>query len=128
MCPLQNKCLTPNIIYQADITNNVDDEKRVYLGLSETPFKDRYCNHVRDFNNEIYYNKTELSKYVRDLKRNKEPHITWTIVCKVYGNLKQNFSRLCLKEKLLIIKFLNQDVLLINILNLLVNADMKIEI
>ena len=38
MCPLQNKCLTPNIVYQAEITNTVDDEKRVYLGLSETPF------------------------------------------------------------------------------------------
>ena len=64
MCPLQNKCLTPNIVYQADITNNVDDERRVYLGLSETPFKDIYRNHVRDFNNEIYYYKTEFSKYV----------------------------------------------------------------
>ena len=75
MCPLQNKCLTLNIAYQADITNTVDDERRVYLGLSEAPFKDRYCNHVRDFKNEIYYNKTELSKYVWDLKRNnKEPH------------------------------------------------------
>ena len=61
MCPLQNKCLTPNIVYLAEITNNVDDERRVYLGLSETPFKDRCRNHVRDFNNEIHYNNTELS-------------------------------------------------------------------
>ena len=112
VCPLLNKCLTSNIVYQADIINNVDDERRVYLGLSETPFKDRYRNHVRDFNNEIHYNKTELSKFVWDLKRkNKEPHITWTIVYKVYGNPKWNFCRLCLKEKLLIIKFLNQDIL-----------------
>ena len=58
-------------------------------------------------------NKTELSKYVWDLKRNnKEPHITWTIVCKVYGTPKRNFCRSCLKEKLLIIKFPNQDILL----------------
>ena len=107
------KYLTPNIVYQADITNNVENERRVDLDLSETPFKDRYRNHVRDFNNEIHYNKTELSKYVWDLKRNnKEPHITWTIVCKVYGTPKRNFCRLCLKEKLLIIKFPNQDILL----------------
>ena len=113
MCPLQNKCLTPNIVYQADITKNVDDERRVYLGLSEAPFKDRYRNYVRDFNNEINYNKTELSKYVWDLKHNnKEAHMTWTVVCKVNGNPKQNFCRLCLKEKLLIIKFPNQDILL----------------
>ena len=32
MYPLQKKCLTPNIVYQADITNNVDDERRVYVG------------------------------------------------------------------------------------------------
>ena len=38
MCPLQNKCLTANIVYQADITNNIDDERRVYLGSSGTPF------------------------------------------------------------------------------------------
>ena len=89
MCPLQNKCLTPNIVYQADITKNVDDERRVYLGLSEAPFKDRYRNYVRDFNNEINYNKTELSKYVWDLKHNnKEDHMTWTVVCKVNGNPK----------------------------------------
>ena len=113
MCPLQNKCLTPNIVYQADITNNVDDERRVYLSLSETPFKEKYRNPIRDFNNEIYYNKTKLSKYVWDLKHNnKELHMTWAIACKVYGNRKRNFCRLSLKEKLLIIKFPNQDILL----------------
>ena len=32
--------------------------------------------------------------------------------CKVYGNPKWNFWRLCLNEKLLIIKFPNQDILL----------------
>ena len=113
MCPLQNKCLTPNIVYQAGITNNKHDERRVCLGYSETPFKGRYHSHVRDFNNEIHYNKTEHSKYVWDLKRNnKEAHITWRTVCKAHGNLKRNFCRLCLKEKLLIMKFPNQDILL----------------
>ena len=112
-CPLQNKCLTPNIIYQADVTNNVDEERRVYFGLAETPFKERHRNHVRDFKHEIYYNSTELSKYVWDLKRSsKVPHITFKIACKVYGNPKRNFCSLCLKEKLLIIKFPNQDILL----------------
>ena len=54
LCLLQNKCLKPNIVYQSGVTNNVDGEGRVYLGLSETPFKNRYHNHVRDFNNEIH--------------------------------------------------------------------------
>ena len=50
------------------------------------------------------YNKTELSKYVWDLNRkNKRPHVTCTIVSKVYDNPKQNFCR-----------FPNQDILLNN--------------
>ena len=78
--------------------------KKVYLGLSENHFKDRYRNHARDFNNEIHCNKTELSKYVWDLNRkNKRPHVTCTIVSKVYDNPKQNFCR-----------FPNQDILLNN--------------
>ena len=89
------------------------EERRVYFGLAETPFKERHRNHVRDFKHEIYYNSTELSKYVWDLKRSsKVPHITFKIACKVYGNPKRNFCSLCLKEKLLIIKFPNQDILL----------------
>ena len=63
----------------------------------------------RGFNNEILQMR-ELSKYVWDLKRNnKKLHITWTIVCKVYGNTKRNFCRLCLKQKLLIIKLPTED-------------------
>ena len=74
---LWNNCLTPNIVYQANITNNVADERRVYLGFSETPFKDRYRNHLKDFNKEIHYTKNELSKCVWDLKcNNKEPRIS----------------------------------------------------
>ena len=87
--------------------------KKSLSRLIKTPFKDRFRNHVRDFNNKIHYNKTELSKYAWDLKRNnKETHITWTNVCIVYGTPKRNFCRLCLKEKPVIIKFPNQDNLL----------------
>ena len=47
---LQNQCLTPNIFSQAqaDVSNNMENEKRIYLGVSETPFKERYSNHVKD--------------------------------------------------------------------------------
>ena len=38
MCPFQNKCFTPNIVYEAGIIDNVD-ERRVYLGLSENLLK-----------------------------------------------------------------------------------------
>ena len=34
-CPLDNKCLISQLIYQADVTNNLDDEYKYYLGLAE---------------------------------------------------------------------------------------------
>ena len=42
--PLDNRYLTPQIVYQADATNDADDTYKYYLGLVETSFKDRYGN------------------------------------------------------------------------------------
>ena len=39
-CPQDNKCLTLQLIYQADVTNNLDNEYKSYLGLAETTFKE----------------------------------------------------------------------------------------
>ena len=68
-CPLDNKCLTSQLIYQPDVTNNPDNEYKYYLGLAEIPFKERYGNHKSSFKNENSKNSTELSKYVWSLKR-----------------------------------------------------------
>ena len=46
-CPLDGKCLTPKIIYRADITNLSNNEKMFYIGQAETTFKERYNNHNR---------------------------------------------------------------------------------
>ena len=53
-------CCKTNVSDQ--ILSTRQTSPKVYLGLSETPFKDRYRNDVRDFNNKIHYNKAELSK------------------------------------------------------------------
>ena len=45
-CPMQNKFLTPNIVYEATVTNNVDTVEKIYFGLCETSFKKRYSNHT----------------------------------------------------------------------------------
>ena len=39
-CPLEEKCLTPKVVYQADVTNDVDDEYKFYYGLTKTSFKE----------------------------------------------------------------------------------------
>ena len=112
-CPLQNQCLTPKVIYEATVVNNSDHEKRLYFGTSDTPFKQQYCNHMRDFNHEHYLKCTELSKYIWQLKRNKKiPSIKWKIVRKVFCDAKSSYCLLCLKEKYFIINYPHEEILL----------------
>ena len=68
----QNQRLTPNIVYQANVSSNINNKKRVCLGLSETWFKERYNNHVRDGKRERYSNATDLLKYVWGRKQNNK--------------------------------------------------------
>ena len=36
-CPLENKCLTPGVVYKATITNDTDEEVKCYVGLAMPP-------------------------------------------------------------------------------------------
>ena len=38
-CPLDNNCLTPSIIYAAQVLTNLNDSKKFYIGLTDTSFK-----------------------------------------------------------------------------------------
>ena len=60
-CPLENKCLTPNIVYEPTITNNFNDDQKKYLGVSETPFKERFRRYTRDFKHKKHEKCTEIS-------------------------------------------------------------------
>ena len=44
-CALNGECLTPNIIYRADFSNEANNDQKFYFGLAETTFKERYNNH-----------------------------------------------------------------------------------
>ena len=57
-CPLEEECLAPKVIYQADVTNDVDDEYKFYYGLTESSFKERFRNHTKSFNHARYQNET----------------------------------------------------------------------
>ena len=48
-CPLDNKYLMPNIICEAQITNNTNYEHKKYLASAETSFKERYSNNTQGF-------------------------------------------------------------------------------
>ena len=83
-CPLDGKCLTPNIIYKAQIkSNQLNYKQKVYIGTAETDFKHRFNNHTKSFNLEHYENDTELSKEYWTIKRKHfTPKVTWRIIRK----------------------------------------------
>ena len=39
--PLDGECLTPKIIYRADVSNDANNDKKFFFGLTDTPFKER---------------------------------------------------------------------------------------
>ena len=99
-CPLEEKCLTPKVIYQADVTNDVDDEYKFYHGLTESSFKERFRNHNKSFNHRQYQTETELSKYIWTLNhQNKTAMIKWKIIQVANSKVKLNFCKLCFTEK-----------------------------
>ena len=67
-CPLECKCLTPNIVYEATIKNNFNYDQKIHLGTFETSFKERFGNHTRDFKHQMCEKCTELLKYIWNLK------------------------------------------------------------
>ena len=75
-----NECLIPKIVHRADVKNLTNDEKKFYVRVTETPFKERFGNHTRDFKYTKYKNSTELSKYVLEPKDTRILPVTeWSI-------------------------------------------------
>ena len=48
-CPMEGKCLTTAIIYQASVTTPNDNKVKTYIRLTENTFKIRYKNHTNSF-------------------------------------------------------------------------------
>ena len=112
-CPLQNNCLTAKIVHRANVENDINDENKFYFGVSETPFKERFRNHKKEFNYVKYRNSTELSKYIWQLKDlNITPKISRDIAAVIRCAIRVDWSKLCLTEKLFIIKSFDNNWLL----------------
>ena len=99
-CPLNEECLTPKIIYRADVSNDENNNTKIYFGLPDTPFKERYGNNKRAFKHEKYENSAKFLKYIWQLKRsNINFSIKHSIALKESGNPSTIIYQLCLKEK-----------------------------
>ena len=113
-CPFQEKCLTNNIMYKATLTSNQDNyQHKMYYGIAETRFKQRYTNHIKSFRHEKHQSNTELSNELWDIKNNNyTPNIVWEILQK-HQTYNPNTKRcsLCLNEKLEIAKYKGRNLL-----------------
>ena len=102
-CPIDNNCLTSGIIYNARVTT--DDTPKIYIGLTEGIFKQRFMQHKHSFRHRSHMNSTELSKYIWQLCDSKKDfNIKWPIICRatLYSNITKRCD-LCTTEKLMII-------------------------
>lgn len=102
-CPLQGNCLQKAVVYKASVETN--NNKVTYIGLAGGTFKQRFNNHMKSFKNEIYKNETELSKYIWNLKNNKQQFsVSWEIIKTSNTNIRESGQcNLCITEKLQIL-------------------------
>ena len=103
-CPLNNQCLTSNLIYRAVITT--DKTTKHYVGSTGNTFKERYRNHKSSFNNTNKRHTTELANYIWNLKdNNTDFKIKWEILNRTKSKFNTKFGcRLCNLEKIQINK------------------------
>jgi hypothetical protein len=102
-CPMEGKCLTKSIIYQATVTTTNKTES--YIGSTACEFKTRYNNHTASFRHSNKCTSTELSKYIWSLKdSNTDYTLKWSIITKAPACKNGNSTcGLCITEKFYII-------------------------
>ena len=95
-CPLENKCLTARVIYEADVIT-LNTSRNFCIGLSDTPFKERFNNHKCFFRNKRCEKSTKLSKCIWSLQGSGiEFTKQWKILSHVKGMTKRGYRSLCL--------------------------------
>ena len=101
-------CNLNNVVYQGIIypKENITDRK-TYIGISSTKWKERYANHKYSFSHEHLKHQTALSKQFWSLKnKGLTPEIQWSILKK--SNTPKCFDgrcSLCLEEKIQIMTY-----------------------
>ena len=70
-CPLDGKCLTKCVVYNATVTETTSNNQETYIGLTENEFKTRLNLHKSSFKLEHKRTSTTLSEHVCKLKKTK---------------------------------------------------------
>ena len=99
-CTLNGNCKQTTVIYQADITPEIDNE-HVYIGLTEGPFKERLSGHCTSFKYKQHKNKSKLSSFIWETKKKEQNfEIKWSVIRRrtPYKTESKKYN-LCLWEK-----------------------------
>ena len=104
MCPVDGKCLTEGVVYQATLRRG-DGVVDTYIGLTATSFKERWRNHISNFKTRNPKNATALSKHIWQLEdKTIEYEVSWKIVSRAKPfNHVTGVCHLCNREKYFII-------------------------
>ena len=93
-CPVNQKCQTSSLIYQATVTRHDNNKEESYIELTDNTFKTRYNGHTSSFRNEQYRNATTLSNYIWTLKdKNINYSLKWKITDR--GRAYQPSGKIC---------------------------------
>ena len=107
------KCQTMDAVYDCPVIPS--EPQKIYFGLAEGRWKQRYYNLKKSFNHKQYSHETTLSSYVWHLKETLDVtrNLKWSVVrCATpYSNISKK-CLLCLYEKLVIITYPRQHKLL----------------
>ena len=84
-CPVENKCLTKGVVYQATVTRQDNMKNETYIGLTENSFKTRFSAHKYTFNHEECRHATTLSEHVWSLTDKK---VKFSMKCRIVSKAK----------------------------------------
>ena len=105
-CPIKDgTCRTENVVYKATVVSATD--KKTYIGLASTEFKQRWRLHKSSFKNKNKSKSTALAGHIHKLADNNTKYdLSWKIIKKTSRPRpgKGNTCRLCLKEAREILK------------------------
>ena len=84
---MNGKCQVQNVVYKCTVSATPNFPKRVYLGVAEGDWKQRFYNHKKSIKNKSYKNDTTISSYLWDFKEKHKvfPTLTWSVVKSVPG-------------------------------------------
>ena len=103
-CPMNKNCLSENTLYSATVRSTLPNfAPKKYIGLSAPPWKQRFYNHNKEFNDRNSV-QCQLAKEVWKIKdQGGDYDVKWEIIghAPAYNPISKK-CQLCTAEKLLI--------------------------